>query len=239
MGCDYGATISLDPLIAIASSQGIEGNISRLNNHVCYSCGAAQANQYQIKWISLLHSQKKGRKLRLLCHQSSENSRVAPKPTNRVGKCMSNVLLRNLSSYFALCPWASHLTCDCSSGATTELSSCRSCCPVFWRDMQHEDDVWKTNKQTSGGILKSLRLILLHHDYVRSIRCVIILWFRCWSLIGGWTCVTSAFSCSRRTSSLHLFLLLHCFYISLHPKICQTAKRAACFNIIKYSVFVI
>lgn len=49
MGCDYGATISLDPLIAIASSQGIEGNISRLNNHVCYSCGAAQANQYQIK----------------------------------------------------------------------------------------------------------------------------------------------------------------------------------------------
>lgn len=49
MVCDSRATISLDPLIAIPSSQGTEGNISQLNNHVCYSCGVARANQYQIK----------------------------------------------------------------------------------------------------------------------------------------------------------------------------------------------
>lgn len=59
MGCDHGATISLDRLIAIPSSQGIEGNISQLNNHVCYSCGVAKGNQYQIKLISLLCSPKK------------------------------------------------------------------------------------------------------------------------------------------------------------------------------------
>lgn len=45
MGCDYGATISLDPLIAIHSSRGVEGNISQLNKHVCYSCGVARGNQ--------------------------------------------------------------------------------------------------------------------------------------------------------------------------------------------------
>lgn len=48
-GSDYGRTISLDPLMAIPSTQGTWRNISQLNNHVCYSCGVARANQYQIK----------------------------------------------------------------------------------------------------------------------------------------------------------------------------------------------
>lgn len=50
-----GATISLQPLKAIASSPGKAGNIFLPNNHICYSNSVAAENQYEIKWISLFH----------------------------------------------------------------------------------------------------------------------------------------------------------------------------------------
>lgn len=133
MGCDSGATISPDPLIAIPPSQGIEkGGQIFLNWIITFVIPAVRRRRINIKSNEYLSSTDKKKKWKTKSRCSGAISHLKNPEFLRSQQSVRGnewvMFSRTSAAIFAQCPWASHLTCCCSSEATTK-----------WKDVDDGD----------------------------------------------------------------------------------------------------